>query len=200
MTRHFTLSALITAIILFCTSLCPAQAIVRDELVEETLMDKELQNPYQPYKYNYEDLKRIPIELRVMVNIKSENDVTEGERIVFLACHDVYEKGHKILKKNEQVYAKVETIISSGMNGIPASIIIGNFQIDGVEKGQLTDYHEIRGLDWSLLVFPLKWALTILPPTGSFTNFIKGGHAKIKKGQKIELLYYPNWIIESTQI
>ena len=110
MTRHFTLSALITAIILFFTSLCPAQAIVQDELVEATLKNKELENPYQPYKYNYEDLKRIPIELRVMVNIKSENDVTEGERIVFLACHDVYEKGHKILKKNEQVYAKVETI------------------------------------------------------------------------------------------
>ena len=193
MTRHFTLSALITAIILFFTSLCPAQAIVQDELVEATLKNKELENPYQPYKYNYEDLKRIPIELRVMVNIKSENDVTEGERIVFLACHDVYEKGHKILKKNEQVYAKVETIISSGMNGIPASIIFSDFKFNNIDSAKVTDIYEVYGQDRSLWVFPLKWALTFLPPTGSLTNFIKGGHAKLKDNETIELYYHPNW-------
>ena len=39
----------------------------------------------------------------------------------------------------------------------------------------------------------MKWALTILPPSGSLTNFIKGGHAKLKTNEVIELYYYPDW-------
>lgn len=170
-----------------------AQAVVNDELVETTLKGKELKNPYQPYKYNYEDLKRVPIELRVMVNIKSEKDIEEGERIVFLACHDVYEHGRKILKRNDPVYAKVETIIKSGMNGIPASIIFGDFRFDNIDSAKVTDTYEVYGQDRSLWVFPLKWALTFLPPTGSLTNFIKGGHAKLKDHETITLYYHPNW-------
>ncbi len=177
-----------------CTSFAQtAHAVVQDELVETTLKNKELKNPYQPYKYNYEDLKRIPIELRVMVSIKSEKDIEEGERIVFLACHNVYEHGHKILQKNDKVYAKVETIINSGMNGIPASIIFSDFQFENIDSAKVTDTYEVYGQDRSLWVFPLKWALTFLPPTGSLTNFIKGGHAKLKDNETIEVYYHPNW-------
>ena len=185
---------IITALTICCTAPCRAQTPIQDELVESTLKNKPLQNPYKPYKYNYEDLKVVPIELRVMVNIKSENDIEEGEKIVFLACHDVYEKGHKILEKNELVYATVETIISSGMNGIPASVIIGNFNIPGIESSRLTAEYEKYGFDLSLLVFPLKWALTPLPPTGSLTNFIKGGHVKLKPDNIITIYYHPNWL------
>ena len=53
--------------------------------------------------------------------------------------------------------------------------------------------YEVFGQDRSLIVFPLKWALTILPPTGSLTNFIKGGHAKVKTNKTITLYYHPNW-------
>lgn len=184
---------LITAIAAFLAPLCCAQAIVSDELVESTLAGKELENPYRPYKYNYEDLKRIPIELRVMVSIKSENDLKEGEPIVFLACHDLYDKGKRILKKNERVYVKVETIINSGMNGIPASIIFGDFKFENIDSAKVTDTYEVYGQDRSLWVFPLKWALTFLPPTGTLTNFIKGGHAKLKDNETIEVYYHPNW-------
>ena len=191
MTKFVKIFTLITmAVILSGTA---AQAVGNDELVETTLKGKELKNPYQPYKYNYEDLKRVPIELRVMVNIKSEKDIEEGERIVFLACHDVYEHGRKILKRNDPVYAKVETIIKSGMNGIPASIIFGDFRFDNIDSAKVTDTYEVYGQDRSLWVFPLKWALTFLPPTGSLTNFIKGGHAKLKDHETITLYYHPNW-------
>lgn len=187
------LTIILAALMLFSTSICSAQEVIRDELVDTTLKDKNLKNPYNAYKYNYEDLKRIPIELRVMVSIKSERDLKEGEKIVFLACHDVYEHGHKILKKNDTVYATVETIIMSGMNGIPASIIFGDFQFDNIDSSKVTDTFEVYGQDRSLWVFPLKWALTFLPPTGSLTNFIKGGHAKLKDNETIELYYHPNW-------
>ena len=80
------------------------------------------------------------------------------------------------------------------MNGIPASIIVGNFEVENIPKGQISDSFEIRGQDRSLWVYPLKWALTILPPTGSLTNFIKGGHAKLKENKTIQIYYYPEWI------
>lgn len=184
--------ALIAALLL-STSFCNAAALIQDELVESTLTGKIIKNPYQEYKYNYQDLKRIPIELRIIADIKSEKDIQEGETIVFRACHDVYAHGHKLLKKNDLVYAKVETIIKSGMNGIPASIIFGDFKFDNIDSAKVTDIYEVYGQDRSLWVFPLKWALTILPPTGSLTNFIKGGHAKLKENDTIELYYHPNW-------
>ena len=90
--------------------------------------------------------------------------------------------------------SKVSIIITPGMNGIPASIILKDFEIDGVKSSRLTNEYEIFGQDRSLLVFPLKWALTILPPTGSLTNFIMGGHAKIKVKKPITIYYYPEWI------
>ena len=178
---------------LFICSESKSYALVQDELVNDTLKNKNFENPYNAYKYNYEDLKRIPIELRVIADIKSEKDITEGETIVFVACHDVYSQGRRVLKKGDYVYAKVETIIKSGMNGIPASIIFGDFKFENIDSSKVSDMYEVYGQDRSLWVYPLKWALTILPPTGSLTNFIKGGHAKLKENHTIEIYYHPNW-------
>ena len=72
-------------------------------------------------------------------------------------------------------------------------IVFDDFEIEGVPKSKITQTYEVFGQDRSLLVFPLKWALTILPPTGSLTNFIKGGHAKVKLDDDITIFYYPNW-------
>ena len=79
------------------------------------------------------------------------------------------------------------------MNGIPASIVFKDFDISEIAKGQISDTYEIYGQDRSWLVFPLKWALTILPPSGSLTNFIMGGHAKLKTKKPIIVYYYPEW-------
>jgi hypothetical protein len=78
------------------------------------------------------------------------------------------------------------------MNGIPASIIFNIFDIEGINKNSLSDSYEASGQNRSLLVFPLKWALTPIPPTGSLTNFIKGGHAKVKTNREIVLYYHPS--------
>ena len=79
------------------------------------------------------------------------------------------------------------------MNGIPASIIFDNFKIQGISSSQLDESFEVFGQDRSLWVFPLKWALTPLPPTGSLTNFIKGGHVKVKRGKILTIYYHPHW-------
>ena len=174
-------------------ALAYASDIIQDRLVEETLSGKEFENPYKPYKYNYEDTRVIPIRLSVISDINSEKDIQEGQDVVFIVKNDVYFKGKKIIKKGDKVYATVETILKSGMNGIPASIIFNDFKFEGLESGKFTDTYEKFGQDRSLWVYPLKWVLTPLPPTGSLTNFIKGGHAKLKTREIIEIYYHPYW-------
>lgn len=174
-------------------ALAYASDIIQDRLVEETLSGKEFENPYKPYKYNYEDTRVIPVRLSVISDINSEKDIQEGQDVVFIVKNDVYFKGKKIIKKGDKVYATVETILKSGMNGIPASIIFNDFKFEGLESGKFTDTYEKFGQDRSLWVYPLKWVLTPLPPTGSLTNFIKGGHAKLKTREIIEIYYHPYW-------
>ena len=170
-----------------------AKAIIQDDFVNTTLKNKNLEKPYVHNNYNYEDTKRVPVRLSVIADINSEKDLTEGQTVVFRSLQDVWHKGKKIIAKDELVNARVETIISSGMNGIPASIIFSDFKFKNVDEGQFSDTYEKYGQDRSLWVYPLKWALTILPPTGSLTNFIKGGHAKLKSDEVVEIYYYPNW-------
>ena len=86
-----------------------------------------------------------------------------------------------LVKKGETATARIETIISSGMNGIPYSIYLGDFKIPNLEQSKLLANYHKSGANRTYLVLPLKWALTFLPPTGSLTNFIMGGHAKIKE-------------------
>lgn len=179
--------------VILAASSAIAQETVKDELVETTLKDKVFENPYMPYKYDFTEIKRIPVELKILEAIDSEQDITEGQTVVFKVCNNVYEDKKIIIPKDELVQAKVETIVTSGMNGIPASIIFGDFKFTNIDRAKITDFYEKYGQDRSLLVFPLKWALTILPPTGSLTNFIKGGHAKLKTGEKIVIYYHPEW-------
>ena len=179
--------------LLLVSGKCFSADIVKDELVEKTLAGKEFENPYKPYKYNYEDTRSIPVRLSIISDINSEKDIQEGQDIVFIVRNDVYFKGKKIIKKGDWVYATVETILKSGMNGIPASIIFSDFRFEGLESAKFTDTFEKFGQDRSLWVFPLKWALTPLPPTGSLTNFIKGGHAKLKTREVFEIYYHPYW-------
>ena len=56
----------------------------------------------------------------------------------------------------------------------------------------LTTYTD-KGFNRCYMVYPLKWALTLIPFAGSLTNFIKGGHAKIKTTEIVTLYYFPNW-------
>ena len=82
------------------------------------------------------------------------------------------------------------------MNGIPACIVIDNLQIEGLDNSKINGTIIKKGINLSLLVFPLKWALTFLPPTGSLTNLIKGGNATIDKKTEITIYYYPDWNIK----
>ena len=166
--------------------------LIQDELATELLKGKHYEKPSTNTLYNYEDTRYKKIRLKIIADIKSEKDVYEGQTVYFESVDDVYLNKEKILSKGDFVPARVETIIKSGMNGIPASIIFSNFKINKIKNYQINDTYEVFGQDRSLWVFPLKWALTPLPPTGSLTNFIKGGRAKLKTNEIIELKFYPH--------
>ncbi len=170
-----------------------AFALVEDELVNSTLKADEIEKPYTNLNYNYEDTDVVDVKLSVLEDIKNEKYIHEGEIIKFQVVRDVKYKNQVVIKRGTPARARVETIITNGMNGIPASIIFGDFEIEGIPWSKLTSSYEKFGLDLSLMVYPLKWALTILPPTGTFTNFIKGGHAKLKSTNIITIKYHPNW-------
>ena len=168
-----------------------ACAFVEDEFVNATLKWKEIEKPKANLEYNYQNTKRIPIKMKILEPFKSEKELYEGQIIEFKTSEPVVYKRHILIPIDSIIKARVETIITNGMNGIPASVILGNFEAENIDSKHLTNYYEKFGFDLSLLVFPLKWALTPLPPTGSLTNFIKGGHAKIKKNKEIVIYYYP---------
>lgn len=141
---------------------------------------------------NFESTVKLPIKLTIADEIRSEKDIYEGQLINFKVVNTVKYKNVEI-KKGDIVPARVKVVITSGMNGIPASIIFGDFRINNITSAQLDESYEVFGQDRSLWVFPLKWALTPLPPTGSLTNFIKGGHVKVKKNKVITIYYHPEW-------
>lgn len=182
---------LLLILILFFSCSCQAE-ITLDEVAAK--LPSQVEQPKVYTNYNFESTAKLPIQIRIIERIKSEKEIEEGEILKFKVYKDVRYNSKIIIPKDKIVEAKIQTIISPGMNGIPASIILGDFNIEGISKGQFSNSIEIFGQDRSLIVFPLKWALTILPPTGSLTNFIMGGHAKIKEKKTLTFYYYPEWI------
>ena len=102
--------------------------------------------------------------------------------------HNSYNATLKLLEKINVI--NKPSISDLNTNNV---IIFDDFQVPNIKPNQITGMYEVYGQDRSLIVFPLKWALTIFPPTGSLTNFIKGGHAKVKTNKTITLYYHPKW-------
>lgn len=183
-----------TTLLLFSISLPCFSEIVKDDFADAYFKNINLTKPEPHLNYNYESTEKVPIRLHITEDIKNENSVYEGQPVTFRVVSDVVYRGKIIITKGTTVPARIETIIASGMNGIPASIIFGDFKFENIDADKIDYTYERFGQDRSLWVYPLKWALTILPPTGSLTNFIKGGHARLKTNKIIEINYYPEWI------
>ena len=168
--------------------------VVNDEFMEKHLKTIDIKKPILNTKYNYESVERIPIKLKISKKITTKKDGVYDEMpLVFFVKEDVKYKGKVILKKNDVVNANVETFLSRGMNGIPGAIIVDDFAIKGISPKKVKGTYIKRGLNLSLLVFPIKWALTPIPGAGSLTNFIVGGNAVISKRHTVTIYYYPEW-------
>ena len=178
-------------LLFFLCPFCIAE-IIQDEVANE--LPRAVMQPFVYDKYNFESTQKVPIQVKIVKEIKSESDIYEGQFIEFKVIKDVIYKQRIIAKRGDIITARVSVIVTPGMNGIPASIIFKDFSLEGISKTKLTNTYEIFGQDRSLLVFPLKWALTILPPSGTLANLIMGGHAKLNKKKAVTIFYYPDWI------
>lgn len=175
-------------------SVTSASAIIRDEVIEESLKDKTLEQPITNLNYNYESTEKVPIKLNILKQISTKKkDLYDGQIINFKVKEDVYYNNQLIVKKGTIATAEIETIIERGMNGLPATIILDDFKINNIpqEKLKCTIIH--KGLNLALLVYPIKWILTPIPGAGTCTNLIVGGHAKISKRKTLTIYYYPQW-------
>ena len=150
-------------------------------------------NAQEQLSYNFLNTFSIPIELNITKEISTKNDISEGEILNFRSKKDVFYNGKEIIKKDEIIQGRIENIITSGMNGFPAEIIIDNFQIPNIDSTKIISTYTKTGFNRCYFVFPIKWILTPIPFAGSLTNLIKGGHAKIKTKDTITLHYYPEW-------
>ena len=185
------MNKIIIALLAIFTIALPACAVNEDFIVEEFLKGKNIQKPLENINGSLNVSNAVPIYMTISTPVKSEQDLYEGQIIKFVVSQDAKYNGKMIAKQGTVVKSRVETVIDNGMNGIPASVVLGDFMIPGISPNKLTFYYEKYGHDLSLLVYPLKWVLTPLWPTGSLTNFIKGGHAKIGANTKVTIYYYP---------
>lgn len=143
--------------------------------------------------YDFSSTESVPITLSITKEISTKDEIIEGQKLEFRVLKDVYYKNQLIVKKNDLITATLETIVTSGMNGFPAEIIVGNFEIPGVKSSQLQGVYIKKGQNRCFWVYPLKWALTFIPFVGSLTNFIMGGHARLKTSDIVTLYYFPQW-------
>ena len=174
--------------------LAKAQAFATDDFMLDYINKELVQQPNVNLEYDYKSTKKIPMFFRIKESLSTRNkDIYEGMKLEFVSDRNIYEKGKIIVKKGDIVEGKLKLIITSGMNGIPYSLTVGDFKIDGISENALMDEYHKQGWDRGYIVYPLKWALTFLPPTGSLTNFIKGGHAQISTRDEIVINYYPEW-------
>lgn len=171
-----------------------SEEFVTDFLADEYTAGKVFEKPQVLRGYDFTDTDFVAIELNSLKTLSTrDKTLHDTQEVELMVAADVYYKDQVIVKKGEIVSAKIETIIPSGMNGIPYYIYLGDFKFENLKSSKLLCHYSKGGVNRMYWVLPLKWSLTFLPPTGSLTNFIKGGHAKITAKDSITVYYFPNW-------
>ena len=175
-----------------------ANEIPLDETKKPAANTEEIQTNTQntnisELPYDYSSTEAIPIKLSIINEVSTKDGLIEGQKLKFKVLEDVYYENMPVVKKDDIITGTIETIITSGMNGFPAEIIVDDFEIAGINSSQLISTYIKKGQNRCFWVYPLKWALTIIPFVGSLTNFIMGGHARLKTKDVITIYYFPKW-------
>ena len=175
-----------------------ANEIPLDETKKPAANTEEIQTNTQntnisELPYDYSSTEAIPIKLSIINEVSTKDGLIEGQKLKFKVLEDVYYENMPVVKKDDIITGTIETIITSGMNGFPAEIIVDDFEIASINSSQLISTYIKKGQNRCFWVYPLKWALTIIPFVGSLTNFIMGGHARLKTKDVITIYYFPKW-------
>lgn len=106
---------------------------------------------------DFESVVSLPVTLSTFETITSKES-PEGKTVKFLVKKSVYYKGECLVKRGQTATGRVETIATQGMNGVPAMIILGNFEIPGLDSKKLKSYYIKKGLT-DVLCFTRKMGL-----------------------------------------
>lgn len=179
---------------IFLFSYAHANELTEDEFIEEYAKMTEIKKPEINQNYNYDstDCVKIKIKLNGAPVSTRKKNLYDGMPLDFTVKQNVKYKGKVFIKQGTHVTGEVQTYMTHGMNGIPAMITLNNFEIEGLDKNKIQCFYTKRGHSRTLLLLPIKWALTLLWPSGYLVNFIKGGNATLDDKDVIYLYYYPN--------
>lgn len=156
----------------------------KDDFAEKSL--KNYKNVvYERKFYNFQNIHHIFIKVRPKEIISTRNPLNVGDSLVFYVAEDVKKDGKILIRQNETVSARVETISESGEYGVPADIIIGSFKIG---KIPLTGEISKEGFTHTYWVIPVSQAAGFFIPFSNYAfKFIRGGNAKITPKETFEL-------------
>lgn len=132
---------------------------------------------------------QIPVQLKIIKNLTTKNNILEGDNILFKTMEDVVVNGIN-LPKGTKVVGRVETVSESDKMGTPANIVVDNFYVK--ENPEICFYGNISktGANRSIWVYPLYQAGNLILYVAGFVFVpIHGGHAKLLTSDTYTVFY-----------
>lgn len=127
----------------------------------------------------------IPIFIKIKNNLTTKQKPEEGEMIEFETVKEFKIK-NKTYPEGTVINARVENVSPNYTMGIPADIVIGNFNLEGkLLRGEISK----TGANRALWVKPVSFVGSILFGSGALLILIRGGHAKVNQNE-IFTVYY----------
>ena len=127
----------------------------------------------------------IPIFIKIKNNLTTKQKPEEGEMIEFETVKEFKIK-NKTYPEGTVINARVENVSPNYTMGIPADIVIGNFNLEGkLLRGEISK----TGANRALWVKPASFVGSILFGSGALLILIRGGHAKVNQNE-IFTVYY----------
>lgn len=140
---------------------------------------------YKRKIYDFQNIHHLYVKVHSARDISTKQAINAGDRVYFYVDENVKKDGKTIIRKGEKITARIETISESGLYGVPADIIIGDFKIRDIPiAGEITK----EGFTHTYWIIPASnIASFFIPFSGQLFRFIHGGHAKIKTKDTFEL-------------
>ncbi len=161
---------------------------IEDNLAKTNLSAKQFAKIRIKNTYDFTKAQ-IPVQLKIIKNLTTKNNILEGDKILFKTIKDVSLNGI-ILPKGTQIIGRVETISASDKMGCPANIVIDNFYVKN--NPEICFYGNVTktGANRSIWVYPLYQAGNLMFYVAGFAFVpIHGGHAKVLTTDTFTVFY-----------
>ncbi len=145
------------------------------------------------YDFSATDSVKIPMRITETITTAKRNKAYEGQQLKFIVDEDVYYDNELLVAKGTEATARLEIITTRGFAGVPAEIFITDFAIPNLDSRKFIEPVSKRGFSTTMLIIPIKLALTFLPPFGSIANVMVGFNAKLTPKQVLKVEYFPNY-------